>query len=149
MILENLAEKNEEESTGFINKLGFHLPDDYVDFVIKNNGIKVVDGYFYINDLDEFILMDLLYGVSAPKRNLISSNKEFADDLPEESLLIGRDQGGGFILLINNSEGGGIYYYDHSCFFEQSDDEKNTYFITSTFTEFLEMLSTVKPDENS
>jgi hypothetical protein len=87
--------------------------------------------------------MGVLYGVNMENEalDLIYENKEYSDDIPEKSLLIGSDPGGGWILLIFDGENDGIWYYDHSYFFEQSTDELNTYLICNTFTEFLEILS--------
>lgn len=105
---------------------------------------------FFVEDLGEFILMDTLYGVKTKSRSqdIIFKNREYIDDIPSESILIGRDLGGGWLLLIHDKENDGIWYYDHSYFFKQSSDELNTYFICETFAEFMQMLeNTVLPED--
>lgn len=123
------------------------LPTDYRDFLIKHNGADIVDGIFYVKDLEQKILMGGFYGVeSNPKKiGLINQNEEYGDDIPDNSLLIGSDPGSGWILLVNDGENNGIWYYDHTYFFEQSSDELNTYFICETFSEFLKILETTSP----
>jgi hypothetical protein len=126
-----------------------NLPKDYINFLVNNNGIAIDDAYFYVKDLDQKVLMGVLYGVNMEFEalDIIYENKEYKEDIPENSLLIGSDPGGSWILLICDGENDGIWYYDHSYFFEQSTDELNTYFICETFTEFLEMLETTKIED--
>lgn len=123
-------------------QLNITLPDDYKKFLVSNNGAKIVDGYFYVKDLNQEILMDVLYGIGLEKRvfNLEFWHQEYGDEIPQSSLLIGGDPGGGFILLINNGENDGVYYYDHSYSFNESSDENNTYLISRSFSLFLDML---------
>ncbi|ATA88503.1 SMI1/KNR4 family protein [Capnocytophaga stomatis] len=143
-------EKGIRESYKIVEEqFGIELPKDYRNFLDLYNGAVIDNGYFYVEDLDEYITMHSFYGVNTDVRshNIIFKNEEFIDDIPEKSILIGRDQGGGWLLLINDGENDGIWYYDHSYFFEQSSDEENTYFICETFTEFLEMLENTKLPE--
>jgi SMI1-KNR4 cell-wall len=123
-------------------RLNVTLPDDYKEFLKSSNGAKIIDGYFYVRELEQEILMDVLYGINLKTRtlNLDFWHQEYGDEIPSDSLLIGGDPGGGFILLINDLKNNGIYYYDHSYFFDQSSDENNTYLISRTFSLFLEML---------
>ncbi|MCV9934089.1 SMI1/KNR4 family protein [Flavobacterium sp. LS1R47] len=136
--IENIKKIEEE--------FGINLPEDYKIFLINNNGGEVDDAYFYVNDISQKIMMGLFYGVDLEKNaaNIIKINKEYEDDILDNSLLIGGDAGGGWILLVFDGESDGIWYYDHSYFFEESTDELNTYFICDTFTEFLEMLKNTK-----
>ena len=146
-----LIEKGAIDSYKIIeNEFNISLPKDYKEFLAKNNGAIVHDGYFFVEDLGEFILMDTLYGVKTKSRSqdIIFKNREYIDDIPSESILIGRDLGGGWLLLIHDKENDGIWYYDHSYFFKQSSDELNTYFICETVAEFMQMLeNTVMPED--
>lgn len=123
------------------------LPEDYKNFLIKYNGADIVDEIFYVKDIEQKILMGGFYGVESDKKKigLINQNKEYGDDIPDNSLLIGSDPGSGWILLVNDGENNGIWYYDHSYFFSKLSDELNTYFICETFTDFLKMLETTTP----
>lgn len=122
------------------------LPEDYKKFLSENNGAKINEGYFYVKDLKETIMMGTFYGVDLGKENesldIIYENKEFEDDILDKSLLIGSDPGGGWILLIADGENDGIWYYDHAFFFKESTDELNTYFIAESFSDFLKILET-------
>lgn len=131
------------------NTFDVKLPQDYKNFLLLNNGADIKDGIFYVKDLKEKILMGGFYGIKSETNtiDLISQNKEYGDDIPNNSLIIGSDPGEGWLLLINDGENDGIWYYDHAYFFKQSTDELNTYYICETFTEFMEMLENTMPPE--
>jgi hypothetical protein len=124
--------------------LNIKLPKDYKDFLIENNGADIEKGVFYIEDIDQTIPMGYFYGVDIVEgyADIIEINKEYADDILENSILIGSDEGEGWILLVCDGENDGIWYYDHSYFFEQSTDDLNTYFICDTFSDFIKLLET-------
>jgi hypothetical protein len=122
------------------------LPNDYKEFLIENNGADIETGLFYVKDIGQTIPMGYFYGVDIVEgyADIIEINKEYRDDILENSILIGTDEGEGWILLICDGENDGIWYYDHSYFFEQSTDDLNTYFICETFSEFMETLKNGK-----
>ncbi len=123
------------------------LPDDYRNFLIRDNGGGVSDGHLYVKELDEYMPMGYFFGTGIEKgfADIAAINEEYNDDLPKKSLLIGTDAGSGFILLVNDGENDGIWYYDHTYFFDMSNEERNTYFICETFSELLKMLKTTIP----
>ena len=140
---------NEKSISEVESKLDISLPNDYKEFLHQNNGAKVDDGYFFVKDLNEYIMMDTFFGISISKKalDIIEVNNEFDGEIPFKSILIGDEPGGGLILLVNDGEDNGIYYYDHSYSFEQSSDEKNSYIIANTFQDFVDMLSTSPPNK--
>ena len=140
---------NEKSISEVESKLDISLPNDYKEFLHQNNGAKVDDGYFFVKDLNEHIMMDTFFGISISKKalDIIEVNNEFDGEIPSKSILIGDEPGGGLILLVNDGEDNGIYYYDHSYSFEQSSDEKNSYIIANTFQDFVDMLSTSPPNK--
>ena len=140
---------NEKSISEVESKLDISLPNDYKEFLHQNNGAKVDDGYFFVKDLNEYIMMDTFFGISISKKalDIIEVNNEFDGEIPSKSILIGDEPGGGLILLVNDGEDNGIYYYDHSYSFEQSSDEKNSYIIANTFQDFVDMLSTSPPNK--
>lgn len=75
-------------------KSDIKLPDDYKDFLIKNNGARVNDGIFYVKALDEDIILHIFFGTKLEKKalNLEFWHQEYGDEIPENSLLIGRDR---------------------------------------------------------
>lgn len=125
----------------FESQIGFTLPDDYQHFILQTNGGRVVDQTFYIEEVDTHVLMHVFYGLGVEKNKILNLDfwlEKYGDEIPEESLLIGNDQGGGFILYVVGGEDFGVYYYDHAHLLEESSEEKNTYFLADTFREFVD-----------
>ena len=115
------------------------MPDDYFNFLAQNDGATIDEAYFYVKDIEEYIMFDLFYNIE----KCIKIYEEFSDDFPDKSLVIGRDPGGGMLLLVTEDVGDfskGIYFYDHSHFFEASNSDCNTYFVCDTFSEFITIL---------
>ena len=115
------------------------MPDDYFNFLAQNDGAIIDEAYFYVKDIEEYIMFDLFYDIE----ECIEAYEEFCDDFPEKSLVIGRDPGGAMLLLVTTDVGDfskGIYFYDHSHFFEASNSDCNTYFVCDTFSEFITIL---------
>jgi len=138
MEIERINIGNAEAVSAFEESLGFALPDDYKSFLKEYDGANFKDATFFIEEIQETIMMGALYGLTAKRGyGLIDVNNEYKEDIPERSLIIGLDPGGAFIMLICNGEDDGVYFYDHAYFFPSSTDECNTYFIASTFNEFL------------
>jgi hypothetical protein len=127
------------------------LPEDYRDFLIRDNGGSVTGGHLYVRDLEEDMPMGYFFGLGIKKgfADITEINEEYGDDIPKKSLLIGTDVGSGFILLVADGKNDGIWYYDHTYFFDKSNDELNTYFICETFSDFLKMLETTVPSEEN
>ena len=135
-----------DESTirQFEQRLGFPLPSDYRTFLLENNGGSFRNQTFYVDDLAQDVLMDVLYGVTNAEEDLTLATwlVEHGDELQEKALIIGADQGGGIILYITAGEDQGIYYWDHAHFFPQSSQEEgNTYFLADSFTDFCQLLT--------
>jgi len=135
-----------EEVSKLEKKFKIKLPEDYKNFLIQYNGGNVDDGYLYVKELDEYMLMGYFFGIGIERgfADIIKINEEFNDDIPKKSLLIGTDEGEGFLLLVNDGISNGIWYYDHIYFFEKSTDDLNTYFICETFSDFIKMLETTE-----
>ena len=139
MKIEAINKGSEAKALAFQEFLGFILPDDYFNFLVQNDGAIIDEAYFYVKDIEEYIMFDLFYDIE----KCIKIYEEFSDDFPDKSLVIGRDPGGGMLLLVTTEVGDfskGIYFYDHSHFFEASNSDCNTYFICDTFSEFITIL---------
>ena len=139
MRIKAISKGDYSKTFSFQEFLGFKLPNDYFNFLVDNDGATIDDGYFYVKDLDEYILLELFSDIE----ECMQDYQEFKDDIPDKSLIIGSDFGGGMILLVtveNDDFSKGIYFYDHSHFFEASNSENNTYFICDTFNEFIDIL---------
>ena len=139
MKIEAINKGSEAKVLAFQEFLGFILPDDYFNFLAQNDGATIDEAYFYVKDIEEYIMFDLFYDIE----ECIETYEEFSDDFPDKSLVIGRDPGGAMLLLVTTEVGDfskGIYFYDHSHFFEASNSDCNTYFVCDTFSEFINIL---------
>ena len=139
MKIKAINKGSEAKALAFQEFLDFTLPDDYFNFLAQNDGAIIDEAYFYVKDIEEYIMFDLFYSIE----KCIKTYEEFCDDFPEKSLVIGRDPGGAMLLLVTTDVGDfskGIYFYDHSHFFEASNSNCNTYFVCDTFSEFITIL---------
>ena len=139
MRIEAINKGSEAKTFAFQEFLGFTLPDDYFNFLAQNDGATIDEAYFYVKDIEEYIMFELFYDI----KECIETYEEFSEDFPSKSLVIGTDPGGGMLLLVTTDVGDfskGIHFYDHSHFFEASNSENNTYFICDTFNEFIDIL---------
>ena len=139
MKIEAINKGSEAKAFAFQEFLGFTLPDDYFNFSAQNDGAIIDEAYFYVKDIEEYIMFDLFYDIE----ECIETYEEFSDDFPDKSLVIGRDPGGAMLLLVTEDVGDfskGIHFYDHSHFFEASNSDCNTYFVCDTFSEFITIL---------
>ena len=139
MKIEAINKGSEAKALAFQEFLGFTLPDDYFNFLGENDGATIDEAYFYVKDIEEYIMFELFYDI----KECMEDYQEFKDDIPDKSLVIGADPGGAMLLLVTTDVGDfskGIYFYDHSHFFEASNSDCNTYFVCDTFSEFITIL---------
>ena len=139
MKIEAINKGSEAKALAFQEFLGFTLPDDYFNFFDKNDGATIDEAYFYVKDIEEYIMFELFYDI----KECIETYEEFHENFPDKSLVIGADPGGAILLLVTTDVGNfskGIYFYDHSHFFEASNSNCNTYFVCDTFSEFITIL---------
>ena len=137
------GENNEEAVQKFEQQIGFALPEDYRQFLLKNNGARVNNQRFFVKGLGQYVLMHVLYGLTSAHRALTVGYwlNEHGDDIGEKELPIGHDQGGHQLLYITDGEDKGIYYWDHNHIFAKSaEGEGDTYFVADNFTEFCALL---------
>ena len=66
--------------------------------------------------------------------------RQYREEIPPNSLLIGADPGGAFYLLICDDPHRGVYFYDDAHELPSSSDEKNTYFVSSSFEAFAALI---------
>ncbi|WP_089086420.1 SMI1/KNR4 family protein [Aquitalea magnusonii] len=127
----------------FESTIGVLLPNDYRDFLLKNNGGVLVDCMIRPAGLNEDVLLDVMFGLQLDENlDLQFWLEEYSGEMPSESLLIGSDPGSNFILMIISGESKGVYYWDHTHFFSDSSmEDGNTYFICDDFNEFLNLIN--------
>lgn len=143
MKIKGFGKLTEKEVVEFEEYLGFELPQDYREFLKEYNGGIPDDNKncFYIKDLEEETMLDVLYGINIEKSfDLKEWNDEYRCDLLTKMLIIGSDPGGMMIIISNNKEDIGIYLWDHAHEYEQSTEESNSYKIADSFQEFIDNL---------
>lgn len=124
-------------------EIGFSLPADYKAFLkATNGGMPERTCEFYVDNLGQGTLLHILLGIFKRHNwaDLEYQWREYMDDLPEHSIIIGNDQGGNFLVLLAEPEDVGVYYWDHKHFFPQSMDEQDLYFLAGTFSDFVDSL---------
>jgi hypothetical protein len=149
MKIQSLGKNSEQDIQDFERKIGFVLPVDYKQFLLANNGVELLNQSFFIQDLDQEIKLQVLFGLhNATSRGLTLTYwmAEYEKELSSDTLLIGKDRGGNFLLYTVAGEEQGIYYWDVRDFFPQSaDGGGDAYFVADNFTAFCQMLRDYKP----
>lgn len=143
MYVEKLGRLSESQIKQLEEELSVTLPEDYCEFLKTTNGvISKDDTQVYISDLDSKVEIDSLFGVQPEKKwlDICHTTSLFDEDLPEGSILFGRDLLGGFFVLICGEDLSGVYYWDDKFNFEKSNEDSNAYFLTENFDAFLELL---------
>jgi hypothetical protein len=133
----------------FERESGITLPADYRDFLLKHNGGHPVKCRFTIPALREEALLEYLFAIDGPAgANLEDQLSEWADEMPEGFLPIGRDRGGAIIIMGTMGEyADQIFYWDHQHRFVQSSAEANTYPVGKSFATFLAGLKRPEPSK--
>jgi hypothetical protein len=139
----------ESQLTAFEEQMGTRLPPDYRNFLLENNGVELLNQSFFVQDLDQEIKLQALFGLHNTSSRGLTLNHwltEYEDELGPDTLLIGKDRGGNFLLYTVAGEDQGIYYWDTRNFFPQSTDGNgNTYFVAESFTDFCNSLMNYNP----
>lgn len=134
---------NVQDISSLENSIGFNLPKDYCDFLLRSDGCRIEDGYVFVEQLKQSVLLKCLFSIKNEKKVLTIGHwmNEYGNEIPEKSIIIGNDQGGSFLLFITIGDEKGIYFWDDSCFFERTTDEKNIYLIAGDFSAFLDKIA--------
>ncbi|WP_024291031.1 SMI1/KNR4 family protein [Lacrimispora indolis] len=117
------------------------LPDDYKEYLLRNNGGSANDEIVCFNaeKIAEPIALGSLFGVGNAKESLSIETwlNEYRDELLENMLIIGHATGSGLVLLVNQEDWKGIYFWDNCLDYENSTEDECMYFVAKTFIEFL------------
>lgn len=134
---------NSQNINALEKSIGFGLPKDYYDFLLRSDGCRIEDGYVFVEELGQSVLLKCLFSIKNEKKVLTIGYwmNEYGDEIPEKSVIIGNDQGGSFLLFITDGDEKGVYFWDDSHFFEQTTDEKNIYLIAEDFVDFLNKIT--------
>ena len=63
MKIEAINKGSEAKALDFQEFLGFTLPDDYFNFLAQNDGATIDEAYFYVKDIEEYIMFELFYDI--------------------------------------------------------------------------------------
>ncbi|MGG4268084.1 SMI1/KNR4 family protein [Peribacillus simplex] len=134
----------QEAVNNFEKFVGFEIPADYKQFLLKNNGgtTSVQNSRFYVNALDTLVCLNVLYGLDLQDKelDLQKCHEEYREDLHKNCIIIGNDTCAGKILLINNEEEKGVYFWDQGWYSDPSGQDENIYKVAESFQSFIEGL---------
>ena len=139
----NKEKINEQKVNEFEKKLGYNLPHNYFNFLIKNNGGTPELNLCNIKDygqitVSHFFGLDIKDKINELK-NVLSI---FHNRFPNGFLPIASVEGGNLVCISLFSNKSEIYFWNHE---EESEEEekptlKNMYKIVDDFNLFLKML---------
>ncbi|CAH0258316.1 hypothetical protein SRABI96_03356 [Peribacillus sp. Bi96] len=139
----------QEALNDFQGFVGFEIPADYKQFLLKYNGGSpaVQNSKFYVDALDTLVCLNVLYGLDLEEKELDLQkwHEEYNERLHKNCIIIGNDTCAGKILLINNEEEKGVYFWDQGWYSDPSNQEENIYKVAASFKSFIEGLKI--PDE--
>ena len=135
-----------ERITALETQYDFHLPQDYREFLLTVGG-GVADPFdqtnsFPMKELNDTLDVGVLYGIHTKKAvaNIEYWMGEYGDEIWEHSVLIGDTSGGSFYVLVCEGEDAGVWFWDDCREYKFSSEKKNAYFVSRTFTEFIQLL---------
>ncbi|MCR4745081.1 MAG: SMI1/KNR4 family protein [Lachnospiraceae bacterium] len=130
----------------FTDKIKFKLPKDYSNFLKNSNGMAFGEEYigFCLKGERNSIYMDELLGIGVYNGSDIERYyDEYADELPEKTIIIGETMETGKLLLKCQDGNTGVYLWDNDFILEQSTEEKCIYKVADSFDEFIGKLHKV------
>lgn len=134
---------SEQELAALEKQLGINLPNDYRDFLKKNNGgYPEPDGFSFSNGEDGSSVDKFLEVSDSKTASLISYYNTYKNRIPKSYFPIAKDPGGNLILIEIDHDGSGIYFWDHENESEDGDPPgmDNIYLVSSSFDEFINNL---------
>ncbi len=145
MLIKKFGNAKIDDILSFENKYKLKLPKDYTNFLLHFNGGQVApedEGEILIEYLNEFISVDVLYGIKTGKQlcDIDYWMEKYKNEMPNKTVIIGDSYQNGFIVMMCSDEDNGIYYWDDSYHFKNSNDEGNTYFLSNSFFDFAKKI---------
>lgn len=144
MKITGYGKATQEAVNNFERYIGFEIPADYKQFLLEYNGGTTTDqnGKFYVEALDTFVSLDVLYGldIDSEQLDLQKLHEVNKEGLHTNSMIIGNDTCAGKILLINNDEEQGIFFWDQGWYADPSSQDENIYKVAESFKSFIEAL---------
>lgn len=133
-----------EQITELEQKYDISLPAEYRDFLLNSNGgiaPKDSRATIVLQPISEEIDIEILFGLGLEDCFDIDYwMRQYRDELPPRSLIIGNDTIKGFIILNQEEDKYRVFYWDDERNLKASTDESNAYLIADDFSEFLRMI---------
>jgi SMI1-KNR4 cell-wall len=129
---------------------GFLVPNDYQTFLLDHPLTGVFDNQIVFSGKDTspwatngLEVLEVLYGQCSDTQNdLLKVCDQLSNQLPLDFLPIGQVTGANFVCLCLRKESfGEVYVWDHE---HDNDVRQGLYFVTSSFSEFVNLLHEAK-----
>ncbi|WP_200416165.1 SMI1/KNR4 family protein [Virgibacillus salexigens] len=125
----------------FENENNIKLTEQYINFLLKWNGGKVIPNLFMISNEQGPSVLNVFYGIGNMYDNLTDFIEIMDERLPVGFIPIGDDPSGNVICLgTKEPYYDKIYFWDHEQEPEDPDDMSNMYFLANSINEFLDNL---------
>lgn len=125
----------------FENENNIKLTEQYINFLLKWNGGKVIPNLFMISNEQGPSVLNVFYGIGDMYDNLTDFIEIMDERLAVGFIPIGDDPSGNVICLgIKEPYYDKIYFWDHEQEPEDPDDMSNMYFLANGIDEFLDNL---------
>ncbi|MDG5471434.1 SMI1/KNR4 family protein [Jeotgalibacillus sp. ET6] len=125
----------------FENENNIKLTEQYMNFLLKWNGGKVIPNLFKISNEQGPSVLNVFYGIGDMYDNLTDFIEIMDERLPVGFIPIGDDPSGNVICLgTKEPYYDKIYFWDHEQEPEDPDDMSNMYFLANDIDEFLDNL---------
>lgn len=120
-------------------QLGVSFPEDYVAFLLNQNGGYPEMNGFALSDGSNESVVNHFYSIGEMSSNLLKVNRMLIGEIPEGFISIGDDPEGNEILLgVSNSNSGQIFFWNHDV---DPEEENPLHFLSKNLSEFLSILS--------
>ncbi len=151
-IVSNNIALNENELDAFLRKIGYKLPNDYLEFLRQHNGGYVKDSYStYFKNGDQKFILTSMFGLGADD-DLKNQFEIFKRRIPASCIPIGRDAGGNLVCLnLSEDNYGFVYFWDHENELEYEEGKitiNDLYVIAESFNEFLNSIKIDRIDDS-
>jgi hypothetical protein len=152
-VLEPERPTNLEEIAEFERLIRAKLPEDYKQFLLKHNGGHPVMDTFDlvepINKNNTTVGVAWFYALYEGQACNLSLKFEISRDrLPEEYIPIAYDSGGDLCIVVKGENYGQVHYWTTNWSVWNEEDYNYLYFVSNTFTEFINGLYELKLADN-
>lgn len=154
MSIEISGSIEKQEVRKILEKYNSYIPNDYIDFLSKSNGIFINGNSYCVIPFskvdDKEVSFQELYGI---KTNNVEFDFENINNIRlditrfNNPIIIAGDPGGNFFLFSGNQNDNKIYYWDsthihlnNNSDYPEKNEEGNIYIFSNNFNEFYELI---------